>query len=85
MSGIPAPHSGEAFVLQERDYRYGVGPIVAVVISIVATVAYDGEPWWHVEAEAANGTPDNHGGWVRRGLYLRASSIPDARRDFRSS
>ena len=67
-------------MLAEPDYRYGVGPIIARVVAVLEQVSYDAERWWHVEAEVANGTPDRHGGWVQRTVYLRESSLPSTRR-----
>lgn len=76
---MPSPRPGESLVLQEQDYLYGVGPVLAQVIVVVAPVDYRGEPWWQVEAQVANGTPGNHGGWIRRHLYVRDASLPAAR------
>jgi hypothetical protein len=78
--GIPAPRPGEILVLAEDDYRYGIGPILARISIILARVEYHGEPWWSVQAEAANGTPENHGEWHRRDLYVREATLPDTRR-----
>lgn len=77
------PRPGDTLVLPENDYRYGVGPVVARVTAVLARVAYHGEPWWHLEADTANGTPDNHGGWERRELYVREASLPTTGRGAR--
>lgn len=78
-AGVLVPLPGETLVLAESDYLYGVGPVLAQVIDVLAPIRYRGEPWWHVEARAADGTPDNHGGWVVRELYVRAAALPSAR------
>ena len=70
---IPAPQPGQTFVLSEQDYRYGLGPVVARILKLIEVVTYDNEPWWQVEADVAQGTPRNHGGWVQRQLYIRQS------------
>lgn len=74
-----APRVDDVFVLPEPDYRYGVGPIVARILTVVGPVEYRGERWWSVTADVANGTPDNHGGWSHRGLYLREATFPQTR------
>jgi hypothetical protein len=63
------------FAVTEDDYRYGIGPVVVRDVRPVAQVMYRGEPWWHVSAQVANGVPQNHGGWVEREIYLRATVI----------
>ncbi|HEX8348259.1 MAG TPA: hypothetical protein VF657_26550 [Actinoplanes sp.] len=71
----PPAHIGE-FAVAEPDYLYGVGPIVVRNVRAMAQVLYRGEPWWHVKAQVANGVPENHGGWIAREIYLRATAIP---------
>ena len=61
--------------MSEKDYLYGVGPIVVRVIAVIGEVAYRGEPWWQVRGWVANGVPENHGGWVDREVYLRAAVL----------
>lgn len=82
--GVPALRPGEVLSLPDDDYRYGVGPIVAHVVRIVGKVPYHGEPWWMVEAEVAEGTPDSHGSWNRRELYVREETLPRTRREPRT-
>lgn len=79
MTGSPTPRQGETLALPERDYRYGVGPVVAVTTAVTALIEYDDEPWWQIDADVADGTPENHGGWISRTLYVRASSVDAAR------
>lgn len=69
------PRAGDVLALAEPDYRYGVGPVVARVSKVLGAVEYDGEPWWQVEAQAAGGTPQRHGGWADRSLYVRAAAL----------
>lgn len=76
---IAPPRIGDTFILSDQDYRYGSGPVVAIVKTIVALVKYDDEPWWQVEVEAAMGTPDCHGGWYCRQMYIRESAFPHTR------
>lgn len=73
------PRTGDAFVLSDQDYRYGIGPVLARITNVVGRVEYHGEPWWTVEAEVANGTPENHGGWTRRQLYIREATFSQTR------
>lgn len=76
---IPPPRHGDTFVLSDRDYLYGTGPIVVRVEKVVRALNYDNEPWWQVEAQAANGTPENHGGWHSRQVYIREAAFPQTR------
>ena len=78
--GIPPPQPGETFVLTDQDYRYGAGPIIVRISKVIAQVQYGNKPWWHVKAEAANGTPENHGGWHCREVYIRESTFLQTRR-----
>lgn len=75
----PAPRAGEAFVLPEDDYRYGVGPIVAHVKQVIGRVPYHDEQWWVVVAEVAEGTANNPGLWREQELYIREASFPRTR------
>jgi hypothetical protein len=75
------PRVGDVLVLTEPDYAYGVGPIIVQITQVVELVAYRGEPWWSVVAMAANGTPESHGGWVDRVVYVRQAAIPRSRQD----
>ena len=75
-----APRPGQVFELAERDYLYGLGPVLARVERVLGPVEYRGEPWWHVSGTVANGTPERHGGWQKRELYLREAALRDARR-----
>lgn len=68
----------DAFALQEAQYRFGLGPIVVRAAHLVSEVEFDGEPWVHIRAQVANGTPERHGGWVDRELYVIASASPQA-------
>lgn len=79
-SGGAAPRPGEVFELAEQDYRYGVGPVIARIEQVLGPVTYRGEPWWRVSATVANGTPERHGGWQERELYLRESGLGNTRR-----
>lgn len=78
---MPAgPRVGDIFVLPEDDYRYGLGPVIARIVRVVGPVDYRDEPWWAVEADVADGTPDNHCGWSPRSLYVRESTLAANRR-----
>lgn len=72
---VKTPRINDVFVLPEQEYRYGVGPVLARIVNVVGRVKYRGESWWEVEAEVAEGTPENHGGWLRRGLYIREATL----------
>lgn len=73
------PEPGQIFVLPESEYRYGVGPVIAHVTAVVGGVEYHGEPWWHISGKVANGTPENHGGWQDRELYIRWATFRQTR------
>jgi hypothetical protein len=66
--------------LAEHQYKFGVGPIVMCAARALAQVEFDGEPWWHLTAEVANGTPQRHGGWVERELYVPVAVLDRLRR-----
>lgn len=76
----PPPREGDVFVLPETEYRYGLGPVIALVKVIRGRVEYQGEPWWHVTGDVANGDPANHGGFIERDLYIRETSMRQTRR-----
>jgi hypothetical protein len=78
-AGGAAPRAGDVFAVGEPDYRYGIGPVVARVQEVHGRVEYHGEPWWHVAAATANGTPARHGGWQDRDLYLRETALDATR------
>jgi hypothetical protein len=63
----------KVLALQESQYRFGVGPIVIRAVAVRQEVSFDDEPWWHIEAEVAGGTPVHHGGWIRRELYVEGA------------
>lgn len=73
------PHVGEVFALADQDYTYGVGPIIARVTNVYGQDEYHGEPFWSVRAEIAQGTPEHHGTWVSRDIYIREGSFPKSR------
>lgn len=77
---VRPPRTGDVFVLPESEYRYGAGPLIARVKQVRELVEYHDEPWWLVSAEAANGTPENHGAWHERDLYIRESTFSRTRR-----
>lgn len=68
--------TGAVFALSEPQYRFGIGPILVRDARVVQRVYFDGQPWWHIEAEVANGTAERHGGWVRRELYVHGPAMP---------
>jgi hypothetical protein len=65
--------TGRVFALTESQHRFGTGPIVVRAVEMQREVVFDGESWWHIRAEVANGTVASHGGWVRRELYVEAN------------
>ena len=58
----------------------GYGPVVARVVLVHGPVEYLGEPWWLLSADVACGTPERHGGFQERDLYVRGSTIGRNRR-----
>jgi hypothetical protein len=68
--------SGELYVFTEAQYRFGVGPVVARAIQVGAQVELDGALWLQIRAEVAGGTPERHGGWIDRELYVDAAAFP---------
>jgi len=64
------------FVLGDADYLYGVGPIIARVTRVYEQVPYRDEPYWEVDAETAQGTPDKHSTWGPQHIYIREASLP---------
>jgi hypothetical protein len=80
VSGASSPRRGDVFVLPEDDYKFGIGPVIARVTAVHSREEFDAETWWHVSAAVANGTPDRHGGWQTRDLYIREATFPRTRR-----
>lgn len=80
MTREPVLRPGEVFVFSESQYKFGVGPVVVRAIWGIEAVEFDGVLWWELSAEVANGTTDNHGGWIVRGLYVEAAAVSTARR-----
>ena len=76
MTGMPRP--GMVLHLAEENYKFGIGPLICRVREIITLVHFDDEPWWHMRGDCANGTADNHGGFVDRELYVRADQSPGA-------
>jgi hypothetical protein len=79
-SRIPAPRPGDVLVLPESDYLYGRGPVVARVKAVTRRGEYNGEPWWDLVAEIAEGTPERHGRWNERPVWVREATLPRNRR-----
>lgn len=69
------PRPGMVLVLADDQYRFGVGPVLCRVIEVIAPVLFDEVLWWHVGGECAYGTPDHHGGWQERELYVVGSAV----------
>ncbi|RZU49504.1 hypothetical protein EV385_1257 [Krasilnikovia cinnamomea] len=77
MTGQPRP--GVTLRLTDEDYKYGVGPIVCQVESVIEPYDYgDGLTWWLVVGKCAKGTPEHHGGWQGRELYIRGPAFTQA-------
>lgn len=69
------PHRGMLLALRERDYRFGSGPLLCKIGTVLTDVKFDNQTWWHIRGECANGTVENHGGWHERELYIIDSAI----------
>jgi hypothetical protein len=77
MSGA-TPVVGASYLLAEKDYRYGTGPLLARVTKLVRQTTYNNEPWYEVEAVAK--PPSYTGPGQERLLYVKAASLKNARR-----
>lgn len=73
---VPRPAVGATYRLDEADYRYGRGPLIVRVSAVLASVEYDGEQWWHVEAMCA--VPKFTGPAGFRTVYLRAYALTNS-------
>ena len=69
------PERGALLVLGEAQYRFGLGPLLCRVVDVIAPVLFDEVMWWHLRGECASGTPDRHGGWQIRELYVIACAV----------
>lgn len=61
--------------LAEEQYKFGRGPLLCRVVHVIAPVVFDEVLWWHVQAECASGTRDNHGGWQDREVYVVDAAV----------
>jgi hypothetical protein len=66
------PQTGVTLILADKDYKYGVGPILCRVKLIIEPQNYgDGVRWWRVVGECAEGVLERHSSWRERELYIR--------------
>jgi hypothetical protein len=64
--------------LAEDQYKFGVGPLVCRVGTVIARVTFDGRPWWHLRGECKLGTLDTLQEvvrWSQRELYVDAAAL----------
>lgn len=77
------PAVGDLLELAEEHYRFGVGPLVCRVRTVIAPVRFDGGLWWHLRGECKRGTLATISdlvGWQDRELYVDARHVRSARR-----
>ncbi|GAB1642235.1 hypothetical protein KRMM14A1259_26580 [Krasilnikovia sp. MM14-A1259] len=67
------PEIGASYELTEKDYRYGLGPLIVRITMVIGEVAYDNESWWDVEVTAR--PPHSVSPAGARRLYIRAESL----------
>ena len=66
------PQPSGTLRLSDTDYKYGVGPIACRVTRVIEPQSFgDGVIWWRVLGDCAQGTPEHHGEWRERELYIR--------------
>lgn len=68
------PAVGTVYRLNEADYLYGRGPLIARVTRVIRETEYRGEPWWECEVRAE--IPEMVGPAFDRTLYLRDDAKP---------
>ena len=61
--------------LSEDQYKFGSGPLLCKVETVIALVQFDGFPWWHLRGECAHGTRDRHSSWFTRELYVVSTAV----------
>lgn len=80
MTPAVPPAAGMLLLLAEKDYRFGIGPLLCRVREVLGPLRFDeGPPWWHLRADCANGTLAHHGGWHDRELYVISTAIQPVR------
>lgn len=75
---VPQVESDRILAFAESEYRFGVGPLLCRAVQVIAPVLFDGVLWWHLRAECACGTADNHSGWQVRELYVIGTAMSRA-------
>jgi hypothetical protein len=71
----PVPDVGDVHVIQEDQYKFGLGPILVRGVSVKTGVVFDNAQWWTVQAEVADGTHAHHGNWILREIYVTDSAL----------
>jgi hypothetical protein len=61
--------------LLEDQYRYGAGSVVVRRPRAIREVDFEATPWVQILAEVACGSPERHGHFVERDLYVPMSLV----------
>lgn len=86
-AGVARPAPGDVLELGEDHYKFGAGPLVCRVGSVIARVTLDGRTWWHVRGQCKRGTAATLlecVPWTDRELYIDAAAVrsrPESRGD----
>jgi hypothetical protein len=66
------PQVGAVYQFAELDYKFGVGTVLCRVTRVIQKVAFDNEPWWHIDGFCKRAVTDQ--GTDRR-VYVRAAAV----------
>jgi hypothetical protein len=75
MTDPTQPKPGMVLRLTDDQYKFGSGPLLCKVETVITPVQFDGSPWWHLRGECAIGTQDRHGPWHLRELHVVSSAV----------
>lgn len=74
MTDAEQPLPPDTRLVTEEAYKFGVGPILVHSVEVIAETLLDSQMWLQVNALVANGDWQRHGYFVRRELYIKAST-----------
>lgn len=80
--GSAGPAVDAVYHLNETDYKFGVGPLLARITQVIGPVQFGegGKTEWWRQVETVCTVPGSVGNGQPRSLYVRAACLANARR-----